>query len=128
MKKQPFHYYKMSTSVNSQMAAANPYMVVGGITGGAVPPELTKESLRARHTQVENQIAGMGIGERMINTRVDRTRRLESLLAENNLQEASAFIDRIAGLIPLVAGRRKTLKRSYRRKQTRKNKKHGKKV
>lgn len=123
----------MSTSVNAQMAASNPYMIVGyGGTrgrriqkrqGGAVPPALTKESIRSRLIQVENQIQAQGFAELMINTRADRNAHVESLLAENKLEQASAYIDRLAMILPQMAG-----KRIYRRKQTRKNKKHGKKV
>lgn len=109
------------------MAAANPFMVVGGLTGGAVPPVHTKESIRARHAQVENQIQARGMAELMINTRADRAAHLERLLEENKLEEANAYVERIIGLLP-PAGGKKSRKRTYRRKQTRKNKKHGKKV
>jgi hypothetical protein len=117
----------MSTSVNAQMAAANPFMIVGGISGGAVPAVLTKEQIRGKHSQVENKIQARGLADSMINRRADRSTFLEGLLQDNKLEEANAYVDRIAGLLPADGGR-KSRKRTYRRKHTRKNKKHGKKV
>ena len=90
--------------------------------GGAAQEEDSKAQVLSELSSVENRILAGRI-DGLINTPEDRRRFVEGLLAQNKIEEASDYVRRLDSLV-LHGGR----KRTYRRKQTRKNKKHGKKV